>query len=983
MTPLEEKIAAIRADIAKLETEASARVGEQESDASLTLLRSQLAQLQASASSQLVGSRESERKVVTILFADISGFTALSETLDPEEARELVDAFFQRMTPIIEKYHGTIEKFIGDEIMAVFGAPVASENDAECALRTALEMLEEFTRFASERDLHLGVHFGINTGLVIAGSIGTGGQAQYAVTGDAVNVASRFRDAAGRNQIYVGRDTYRLTSALFEFESRPPIEAKGKTQPLEVFSLIKARVASSPLRGLPGIRSPLVGREREFERLALALRELGQGRGSALAILGEAGLGKSRLVAEVHQNLGSETRWVETRAVSYGERLSYGVARGLIEGLAGISGDGSAENSATLLRARVEALFPTRTEEVFPYLAHLCHAPLDESMAERVKYLAPEALHGQIVRSFQEYVRAAASSRPLTLVWEDLHWIDASSLRLLETLLPVTVEMPLLLLVVARSFDEGGLPAFSERTSSISGVRWEILNLSPLSRESSSELVKNLLRIEDRSIETPELVLEKAEGNPFFLEELLRGLMEAGLVTLGQSYGSTPSRAQEVEVPRTLQGLIASRIDRLAVPDKRVLETAAVIGRVFQRRVLDHLAPREGESARLESSLGELEERELIRRRQSERFVSDREYIFKHVMTQEVTYQGVSLARRRALHRMTAEAIEALFPDRLGELSATLAYHYEKAEESERAIHYLTKAAAVARRSYANDKAIKFTRAALRQAERLRSKQENRWAELAPGMHESLGETLLSAGRYEDAREALQNALIIVGESDLVRKSRLLRKQGNAWYQQRRMQESLGSYDQAEAALGPRPGDENASWWKEWLAIGLDRSGPYYHFNRLTELAELLQQIQPAAKRFGTPSQRRDALDALTLIEVRQCRYHLVPDSALGRAQDLLAESRETGELNDAAHYQFEVGFILLHRDELEPARDALEAALKLSARIGDVATQTKCLTYLGLAHRKLLHVAETERYATLTIPWRGRLRIPSILARP
>jgi class 3 adenylate cyclase len=244
MTRLEEEIAELRTAIARLESEHSAQAGRG-TDASLVLLRSQLAQLLSSAAPGPAANLESERKVVTILFADISGFTALSETMDPEGARELLDAYFHRMSPIVQKYGGTIEKFIGDEIMALFGAPVASENDAECALRTALEMLEEFTRFNTERELNLGVHFGINSGLVIAGCLGVQGQEQYAVTGDAVNVAARLRGAADQKQIFVGLDTYRLTSALFEFEKLPPLPVKGKAKPLEIYRLIHNKSSSS------------------------------------------------------------------------------------------------------------------------------------------------------------------------------------------------------------------------------------------------------------------------------------------------------------------------------------------------------------------------------------------------------------------------------------------------------------------------------------------------------------------------------------------------------------------------------------------------------------------------------------------------------------------------------------------------------------------------------------------------------------------
>ena len=965
MGTVEQKISELQTAIARLEAQHTnpADVGN---DPALVLLRADLAQLRQASTRPPTANLESERKLVTMLFADISGFTALSETLDPELARELVEAFYQRMTPIIEKFNGTVEKFVGDEIMAMFGAPLASENDAECALRAGLGMLEEFGRFKAERGLELGLHLGINTGLVIAGQLGTRGYEQYAVTGDAVNLAARLRSAATSNVILVGQETYRLTTAFFEFEKQPPLSVKGKAKPLEVYRLIRCRRTPGTIRGIEGLCSPLVGRSEELRRVQGSINALARGNGGTIVILGEAGLGKSRLVAEARKSLPERIGWFEVRGVSFGERLSYGVARTLVQALVELSDEAEPVESAQILRQRVEALFPDRSQEVLPYLAHLCDLPLEEGLAERVKYLSPEALQGQLLRSFQACVRQRASEQPLALVCEDLHWVDPSSLRLLEALLPLTAEVPLLLLLVSRPVEEERVQAFL-RTARDVGLGSQTIELSPLTREHSAELIENLLRIENLPEETRSLILEKAEGNPFFVEELLRALIDAGLILLRPGHTVALPQIREVEVPRTLQGLIAARIDRLMSPDKRALQAASVIGRIFQRNVLENLLKTQAEPLQLNESLGELQRRELIRQREAERLLSDREYIFKHAITQEVTYQSVSLTRRKALHRTIAESIEALFSDRIEELAATLAYHYERAEVRHKAILYLTKAADRAQTSYANEEAIRFYRAALKQTDLLRSDHASTGfgAVEVVKLQEKLGDTLLNAGRYEEARTTFGEAIGMIPDGRRLDRARLIRKQGKAWFNQRRNEECLMSYDQAEAMLGSPPGPDDSGWWKEWLALGLDRTGVYYFLNRLPDLAALVEKLQPVVEQYGTPSQRRDTVDSLTLIEFRQCRFYMVSDKAIARTRQLLSDSRATGDLGDVAHYHFSLGLSHLSRNEHEDARRELGTGLELALQIGDVAEQTKCLTYLALTHRKLCQQAETEHYAS------------------
>ncbi len=299
MSTLEEQTAQLEAALAALEAQ-RAVLGDTVVEAALVSMREKLAALSSPPQAGgTEGGLQGERKLVTVMFADISGFTGLAETMDPEAVRDLMNGCFERLVPVVEKYEGTVDKFIGDEIMALFGAPVAHENDPERALRAALEMIDALAEFNADRGTDLGVHFGINTGLVIAGGIGTGERQEYSVMGDAVNLAARLEDASERGKILVGPDTHRLTAPLFEFETLEPIQVKGKVEPVPVYRLLAAKAVPGRVRGIAGLESPLVGREAEFRALQEAIERLRTGVGGIVTIVGEAGLGKSRLVAEL------------------------------------------------------------------------------------------------------------------------------------------------------------------------------------------------------------------------------------------------------------------------------------------------------------------------------------------------------------------------------------------------------------------------------------------------------------------------------------------------------------------------------------------------------------------------------------------------------------------------------------------------------------------------------------------------------------
>ena len=329
MADFETQIQKLSAAIAGLESQRKS-LGNAVVDPAIAALREQLKQLESTSGDRV---ETDERKLVTIVFADVSGFTALSERLDPEKVREVINGCFDWLVPVVQKYDGMIDKFIGDEIMAVFGAPVAHEDDAERALRAALDMIDAIVAFNHANGTELGLHLGINTGLVVAGEIGGRDRREYSVMGDAVNLAARLEDASSVGEIFVGPATYRQTQPLFDFELVAPLKLKGKEAPVEVRRLLRAKAVPKPMRGIEGLRAPLIGREGEMTEIRKAVADLERGRGSMLEILGEAGLGKSRLIAETRALLPANVKWAEGRALSFTAGMSYWLAREIVMSL--------------------------------------------------------------------------------------------------------------------------------------------------------------------------------------------------------------------------------------------------------------------------------------------------------------------------------------------------------------------------------------------------------------------------------------------------------------------------------------------------------------------------------------------------------------------------------------------------------------------------------------------------------------------------
>ena len=546
-------------------------------------------------SSDSLAQRAGERRVVTMLFADISGFTALSENMDPEQVRSLINRCFDHLVPIVEKYGGIVDKFIGDEIMALFGAPVAHEDDPARALQAVLDMMDALVDFNRQQDTDLGLHAGVNTGLVVAGGIGSRGRRQYSVMGDAVNLAARLEDASERGEVLLGPDTYRFVAPLFDCEALSPLRLKGKAEPVQVYKLLGKSIDPGRVRGLTGLASQMVGRDAELATLTQLSESVQPNQGHIALIIGEAGLGKSRLIAEwrasqlTSKNGSGQLRWVAGGCLSYGQGLAYHLVIDMVRAGLRLSAGASEMETQARLWSSTKTLFGEATDEIYPYLAHLLSLDLDDDRWAQAGPLEPQMLQNHYLNVLRQLLVAMTKHRPAGLIFEDIHWADPSSTELLVQLLPLVADLPILFCFVTRpDFDAPGWRLVTAAQQSFPSYTTEI-NLQTLSDIHSRELVSNLLEIESLPEHIRTLILKRAEGNPFFVEEVIRMLIDREAIIQEGHRWVACEQIETVEIPDNLQGLLLARIDRLPDNIKQTLRVASVIGRQFSVKVLDEV----------------------------------------------------------------------------------------------------------------------------------------------------------------------------------------------------------------------------------------------------------------------------------------------------------------------------------------------------------------------------------------------------------
>ena len=690
-----------------------------------------------------------ERKVVTAVFADVVGSTALAERVDPEDVKHVVGEAVARIVGEIEALGGHVKDLAGDGVLAFFGAPTTREDDAERAVRCALRVVAEMDEYGREVRRGwgadgFGVRVGIATGPVVLGEIGAGSRVEYAAFGDTVNVAARLQSAADPGSVLVDETTHRSVEGIFDWSEQRDLELKGKSGTVPAWMVAGVAAEARSQRGLPGVETHLVGRARELATGREALDAVQGGRGGVLVVSGDAGIGKSRLLHELRTAAERDgIRWLEGRCVSYGEALPYWPIRDLLRGeWIGAGADEPELRVRVGLRRRLEQLFGTDADEFYPYLGGLLEVALEREAAARTAELSPEALQWRTFEVVVQLFARLAEEGPLVLTFEDLHWADPTSVLLLEQLLSLAEGMPVVLILSLRPERDHGSWGLREHAGREFPHLLHEIALGPLGG-ADGELLAALVAPAELPAELESRVLEAADGNPFFLEELVRSLADVGALVRTDD-GWRFDHEVKVEVPPTVEKVILARLDRLSPQARQLVTAASALGRSFALPLLEGVV---GDVPA--DTLHELQRLGLLR--QSRRWPQP-EFRFRHALIQETAYRTLLGEQRTGLHRRAAEWLEGRYADRDIEALGLLAHHWLAAEDKTKAADYLLRAGDKARLEYALDEAIEHYRALLPLLEQRGERQEIALVlfKLALALHTSL--------RFAEANETYQRA---------------------------------------------------------------------------------------------------------------------------------------------------------------------------------------------------------------------------------
>ncbi len=942
--------------------------------------------------SLILSELQGERREVSVLFLDLLDFTRMSSQIDSEEIYLIVDEAMRLLVQIIYRYEGTVDKFTGDGLMALFGTPTAHENDPERAVRAGLEMQHVLKPLQQRiQDLY-GFNFqariGINTGIVIAGNLGNDLHMEYTVIGDTVNLAARLETAAEPGTILVSYDTYQRTRPIFRFQPMPPVELKGYSEPVPAYRPLAVRKYPGSVRGLPGVQSPMIGRTDELTSLHKAWEHVQHQKCNQIVLVtGEAGLGKSRLVSEFRRDIDSTTNNIyEGNCLAFARSKPFWVFASLLRDILQISELDTPDHQRDSLKLFIDHLNLPQ-HQMLPYLISVLGLELsDEQINERLQQLDPGMLQRQTYVAVRQLLLAMSQLAPLSIIFDDLHWVDPASKELLIYLIQSISDAPILLILVSRNFERKTTIRPLLDTLERSALRFTDVELGRLGDNEAIELLAQLLKHngDDGSMrQLQQRIVQRAEGNPFYIEEIVRMLIDQHILVKQNNRFEIAANTDETlaQFPATLKSLILTRFDGLSEELRQILQKAAVLGRSFPLSLLQSLHHTEPEQ--IVAHLYDLKNRLFLT---EDPFNHEPGFTFYHALIQEAIYSTMLNRDRKTVHGQVAHAIERGYFYNDDERAEALGYHYSHSNEMARAIPYLITAAENASRRSAHETGVEHYRHALK----LMADQPNPDGEEFIRLRIGLGHTLKLKGEFNEASQRLTEAiewLSNLGTEQAEQSVNLiegLRELADVRQREGALDEA---FDHLETALSLCDRIEGEQHPYLWYAL-IDRMAwVRFRLGQLDEAEQLatqavrnLEKQEAAAPALlaslyntlgGTHYQQGSPSEAIPFVE-KSLQLHDVLGYTWGKAvahinlgvlyyvQGLWSSAIEN--YSQADRIEQENGFVaeravnlrnlgLLHigRGDHEQARQDYETSLAISRHIGD-STGIGCC-HIGLAH--------------------------------
>ncbi|PWT86080.1 MAG: hypothetical protein C5B58_02005 [Acidobacteria bacterium] len=875
---------------------------------------------------------EGERKTVTALFADIKGSTELMRDLDPEEARAIIDPVLQLMMAAVHRYGGYVAQSTGDGIFALFGAPVAHEDHPQRALHAALAMQEKLRRYSdplrAEGKTPIEARVGVNTGEVVVRTIETGGHTEYAPVGHVTNLAARMQTAAPAGSVVASQAMQRLCEGYFEFRALGTTTVKGLSNPVEVYEVVRAGPLKTHFqlaarRGL----TKFVGRQAEMAAIVGALEQASAGYGQIVAAVGEAGAGKSRLMYEFKNTIPDGCKVLEAYSVSHGKASAWLPVIELLKGYFEIADQDDDSNRSAKIERKARDLDPALTDALSYIKSLLGIASANASLATMDSHIKRR----RTLEAVKQIIVRESLQQTVVIIFEDLHWIDEQTQGLLDQLVESVASTHILMLVNYR-------PEYRHTWSNRNYCTQ--LRLDSLKGQKADEMLDALLGVDESLQSLKRLVIEKTQGNPFFMEEIVRSLIEQGLLV--HNGGARMIRPMaDISIPPTVQGILASRIDALPAPEKSLLQSLAVIGKDFPLNLVKQLAGSADDL--VEPMLKRLQAGEFI----YEQFGPDEaEYTFKHVLTQEVAYNSQLLERRRRLHERTGEAIETLFKDRIDDHLAELAHHYSRSANMRKATEYLLRAGTQASDRCAHSEAAILLSSALEFLKRMPDDPERASQELA--MLSVLGRSLANVKGWA----AVELEPVYTRARELCRQIRdpglVLRVLHGQWLMRWWKYELSAALELADELLAAAGQMRDPAM----LLVGNQERGAT--LLALGELASANEHLEKAVVVFDPRQPLASLVDGLRMASISfsyYCLYGLgYPDRAWARSREMLELAERSSHsviltsawCEAAAHHLLAGDSILAHR--------YAENAMARAEEMGFVTLLSQATTWHGAA---------------------------------